>query len=130
MKGEIKLKFVYICSPLRGNIEENIKKANEYCRQEVLKGNCPLAPHCIFTQYLNDNILEERELGIKMGLNLLIRCDEILVCGNKITEGMAYEIEKALKLGIRIRSQELPMQEVYDSFFNKDEINNEFKMKI
>lgn len=130
MKGEIKLKFVYICSPLRGDVKENIKKANEYCREEALKGNCPIAPHCIFTQFLNDNILEERKLGIEMGLNLLTRCDEILVCGNKITEGMQMEIKKALQLGIRIRSQELPMKDLYNTFFTQCETSNDYKMKM
>ncbi len=92
------MKMVYICSPLRGDIETNIQRANRYCwfaaRQEVI----PLAPHTIFTQFLDDNDAEEREAGIYLGLQLLDRCDEVWVFGEKISEGMTREIERAIKL--------------------------------
>ena len=42
------MKMVYICSPLRGDYEKNIAKANEYAREEAMKGNCAIAPHCVF----------------------------------------------------------------------------------
>lgn len=38
------MKLIYICSPLRGNIEENIQKANEYSRNIALQGTAPLHP--------------------------------------------------------------------------------------
>ena len=41
------MKLVYICSPLRGEPEKNIAKANEYAREEAMKGNCAIAPHCL-----------------------------------------------------------------------------------
>lgn len=43
------MKMVYICLPLRGELEKNIAKANEYAREEAMKGNCAIAPHCVFT---------------------------------------------------------------------------------
>lgn len=106
------MSLIYICSPLRGEIEENIKKANEYSRQTAMQGDCPVAPHCLFTQYLDDNKPQERELGIKMGLELLEHCDELLVCGDRISDGMKAEIQKADSIGIPIRSLTMPMEKV------------------
>lgn len=106
--------LTYICSPLRGNVEENIRKANEYSRQAALQGDCPVAPHCLFTQYLNDGIPEERRLGVNMGLDLLSRCNKLLVCGDTITEGMKEEISEAFKLGIPVKSTCLSMEQILD----------------
>ena len=94
------MKLVYICSPLRGVIEENIKKAQRYCEYAAGCNVIQLAPHAIFTVYLNDNILEQRAQGLKMGLELLKRCDEIWVCGDEISQGMQGEIELATQLHI------------------------------
>lgn len=96
------MKLVYICSPLRGVVEENIKKANRYCEYAAGCDTVPLAPHAIFTAYLQDNIPEQREKGLKMGLALLRRCDEMWCCGDEITQGMQGEIDLATKLNIPI----------------------------
>ena len=94
------MKLVYICSPLRGAIEENNKKAHRYCEYAAGCGVIPLAPHTIFTAYLQDTIPEQRAQGLKMGLELLKRCDEIWVCGDEISQGMQGEIDLAAKLHI------------------------------
>lgn len=52
----------------------------------------PLAPHTIFTQYLNDAVPEQREQGLRMGHELLERCDELWVMGDTISRGMKDEI--------------------------------------
>lgn len=96
------MKLVYICSPLRGAIEENIKKANLYCEYAAGCDTIPLAPHAIFTAYLQDDIPEQREKGLKMGIALLKRCDEMWCCGEEITQGMQGEIDQATKLHIPI----------------------------
>ena len=94
------MKLVHICSPLRGAIEENIKKAHRYCEYAAGCDVIPLAPHTIFTAYLQDTIPEQRAQGLKMGLELLKRCDEIWVCGDEISQGMQGEIDLATKLHI------------------------------
>lgn len=94
------MKFVYVCSPLRGDIENNIKKAHEYNNYVIECGFMPLAPHVIFSKYFDDNIPERRELGLAMGLELLKRCDEIWVCGDTISKGMQGEIALARHLKI------------------------------
>ena len=94
------LKLVYICSPLRGDIQSNIKKANTYCAYAAEKGVIPLAPHTIFTQYLDDTKPQQRQKGLEMGMELLKRCDELWVCGDVLSNGMKQEIEYAKGHGI------------------------------
>lgn len=91
-------KQVYICSPLHGNMDGNIYKAIQYCRVAAEMGVIPLASHTIFTQYLNDNIPEQRDQGLRMGRALLKRCDEIWICGNVVSQGMRAEIQLAKEL--------------------------------
>lgn len=86
------MKLVYICSPLKGDIQGNIEKAKGYCREALLQGYIPIAPHIYFTQFLDDTKKEERLLGMKCGLELLPLCDELWIYGNNISKGMEAEI--------------------------------------
>lgn len=99
-------RLIYICSPCRGDYERNITKAQEYCREaiEAFPDVLPLAPHVYFTQFLNDTIPHEREVGMKLGIELLDLCDELWVYGAHISKGMVEEIEYADDNGIPVKS--------------------------
>lgn len=97
------LKFVYVCSPLRGDVERNISRASGYCRFAVKEGVLPLAPHAMFSGFLDDGIPEEREKGMALGLELLKVCSELWVIGDRISEGMEVEIKVAEQLNIPIK---------------------------
>lgn len=84
-------------------MEQNRQNAVKYCEYAAQMGVIPLAPHTIFTQYLDDDVPSQREVGIRMGLELLKRCDEIWVFGPKITEGMKQEIIQANNERIPLR---------------------------
>lgn len=121
-------RLVYICSPLRGDstgrasAESNIRRAHEYCAYAAGCGVIPLAPHTIFTNYLDDANPTERQKGLEMGLALLKRCDEIWVMNGEVSEGMQGEIECAKKekipqlyipdgymeSGYKIRQEDMP----------------------
>jgi hypothetical protein len=73
------LKLIYICSPYRGDTESNAAKARGYCRFACRHEVVPIAPHLIYPQFLDDDIPEEREEGICLGMELLKRCDELWV---------------------------------------------------
>ena len=74
---EIKNKKIYVCSPLRGDIKNNIEMAKLYCTYIVREfGYIPVAPHIYFTQFLDDNIDSEREFGIRAGLS--VQCSMIV----------------------------------------------------
>ena len=66
-------------------MEKNKEKAKDYCAYAASCGVIPLAPHTIFTQYLNDAVPEQREQGLRMGHELLERCDELWVMGDTIS---------------------------------------------
>jgi hypothetical protein len=95
--------LVFICSPLAGDVEHNLEQARRYCRFAVTKGAIPLAPHLLFPQFMDDGDKTERNLAIFMGLVLLSKCHELWCFGNKISPGMAIELEKAKRLCIPIR---------------------------
>ena len=67
-------------------------------------GYCPMAPHLMFPQFLNDNDPEQRDAGIRMGLQMLRRCDELWLCGDVISNGMAEEEKLARRLGVPVRT--------------------------
>jgi hypothetical protein len=96
------MKIIYICSPLRGDIENNIARARQYCRVVALGGNIPIAPHVYCTSFLDDTVETERNIGMKIGIELLKICDEMRVYGDIISEGMAAEIAEAKRLGIPV----------------------------
>jgi len=102
LKGLINLRLIYICSPLRGKLDENIKKATQYCAYAAEQGVIPIAPHTMFTKFLDDTIPQQREKGLAMGLELLKRCDGLCVCGDTISMGMQNEIAYAKQQNIPI----------------------------
>ncbi|MDR5586014.1 DUF7768 domain-containing protein [Clostridium aquiflavi] len=111
-KNSVFKPLVYICSPYSGDIEENVKKARDFCRF-VLEMNCiPLAPHLLFPQFMNDDIPQEQELAMFMNMVLLGKCNELWVFGDIISNGMAQEIEKAKKRKQLIRYFNEKLQEV------------------
>lgn len=102
MKNDRK-SLVYICSPYSGNITANVQAAREYCLIAVEKGCIPIAPHLLYPQFLNDNDPAERNLGLSFGNALMDKCDELWVCGNKMSPGMEQEFDRASKNGMTIK---------------------------
>ena len=95
--------LVYICSPYSGDTKSNIKAARRYCRYAVNSGYIPIAPHLLFTQFLDDTDPRERELGLFFGNVLMSKCFEIWVFGSTISPGMEAEIKHARWKNYRIR---------------------------
>ena len=96
-------KLIYIASPYAGDIEANTAFAKRSCRYAIRQGHTPIAVHLLYPQMLDDFDPAERELGLRLGHRVLEMCDELWLCGNRISTGMAREIEEAKKLGIPIR---------------------------
>jgi len=102
---------VYICSPFAGDPENNIKKALRYCRFALTRGNFPVAPHCYFPLFMDDDIPTERELALAFGIRMLGGCRELWVFGERISEGMKKEIAAAKNKGIPVRRFNDAMEE-------------------
>jgi len=98
------MKLVYICSPFAGDIESNVRFARSACLYAANQGCTPVAVHLLYPQILDDSISAQRETGIRMGLRVLASCDELWICGSRISHGMSGELAEAERLGISVRS--------------------------
>lgn len=104
------MKYVYVASPLSAEthegIQENIRNAVRYCQYVWgCRLGIPVAPHAYFTQFLDDMNGNDRDTGLREGLKLLSRCDEMYVFAkgyNGASPGMREEIHFADYLGIPI----------------------------
>ena len=96
------MKRVYICAPLGGNTEENLKRVRMYTEYALRCGVSPVVPH-FYAECLDDANPAEREMGMSAGLALLWFCDEMWIFGDTVTSGMRNEIQFCKNLNIRIR---------------------------
>lgn len=97
---------VFICSPLRGDFEENKRRAKMFCRYVALNGGYPVAPHVYFTEFLDEYSEEERRLGIELGKKELLVCSVVYVFKpnyESCSSGMREEIDLANLVGIPVR---------------------------
>lgn len=105
-------KLVYICSPLRGDYENNIDNAAMYSRMAFRMGYIPITPHVYFTRFMDDNNSKERSMAMSAGLQLLLMCSEVWVFGlDNPSEGMRAEIAEAIRNNIPIRDGEKVLAE-------------------
>ena len=114
-KGAVSV--VYICSRFAGKDEEEVKahilQARRFSRFAYYRQAVPVTPHLLYPQFLRDGNPLERELGIRSGLKLLRRCDELWVFAvDGISTGMRREIQEAEHRKIRVRYFNAELQEV------------------
>ena len=96
------MRKVYVCAPLGGNIEENLKKVKTYTEYALRCGTAPVVPH-FYAECLDDNDPKDREIGLAAGLSLLWFCDELWLFGDTVTDGMSAELKFCKNLNIRVR---------------------------
>lgn len=116
-------KLVYIASPYAGDVEANVAFAKAACRYAMQNGCTPVAVHLLYPQMLDDAVPAEREAGIQMGLRVLEVCDELWLCGERMSHGMQAELAAAKRLGVPvIRIPDIP-QEVPEQAESSTEMN-------
>ena len=103
---------VYICSPYSGDTERNVENARRYSRFAVDRHYLPITPHIYFTQFMDDNVSEERNTAIFMNWVLMSKCVELWVFGETISSGMKAEIERAKRKKMKIRYFTEELEEV------------------
>lgn len=104
--------LVYICSPYSGDVAGNVENARRYCRFAFEQGCIPIAPHLLFTQFLDDNNPKERELGLHFGNVLMSQCREVWVFGKIVSPGMDAEIRRARWKNYRLKFFNDTLEEV------------------
>lgn len=94
--------LVLLESPYAGDIEANLTYARKCMHDCFKRGEAPYASHLLYTQegILDDNISEERMLGIEAGLLWGSKADKTVVYTDLgISSGMEYGIQNAIKAG-------------------------------
>lgn len=93
---------VIIESPYAGDIDLNVRFARACMKDSLLRGEAPIASHLLYTQtgVLDDNIPEERSLGIEAGLIWGKLAELTAVYVNLgVSKGMQYGIKSAESFG-------------------------------
>lgn len=94
-----KRKLAYICAPYAGDVEKNKKTAIDFGKMAHEKGFLPIIPHLLFP-YLDDE--KDRDEAMTMCLEVVKRCDALLISSDVITNGMKSEIDIAKENGMPI----------------------------
>lgn len=95
-------KLVYICAPLRGEVEKNIAFARQKAQEVFQAGDIPVCPHLMFPPIADPGDPAQDLAAREMGLHLVERCQQVNVYGPVFTEGMWAEIHRANKLDIPV----------------------------
>ena len=101
---------VILESPYAGDIDRNIKYARLCVRDSLSRGEAPIASHLLYTQegILNDNIPEERQLGINAGLAWKeVATKHIFYIDYGYSKGMEYAKQYATKNNIPIEERRI-----------------------
>lgn len=92
--------LVVMESPYTGDIPTNLTYARRCLRDCIARGELPFASHLLYTQVLNDAELKDRELGISLNLEMIVRCDYLVVyIDHGQSTGMLQAISFAVDLG-------------------------------
>ena len=99
-------KLVYICAPLRGDVEKNIEFARQKAQEVFQAGDIPVCPHLMFPPIADPENPVQDQAAREMGLRLVESCQEVHVYGPEWTEGMWAEIRHAMDLGIQVKTDQ------------------------
>ena len=99
-------KLVYICAPLRGDVEKNIEFARQKALEVFQEGCIPVCPHLMFPPITDPENPELDQTMREMGLRLVASCQEVRVFGPEWTDGMWAEIRHAMKLDIDVMTDQ------------------------
>lgn len=97
---------VILESPYKGDaesVEANSQYARECMLDALKRMEAPMVSHLLYTQVLDDDISNERTLGIEAGLSWGVLAEYVVVYTNRgISKGMAMGIERAKRNNKRI----------------------------
>lgn len=99
--------LVVLESPFRAGSQAKFNAHRNYLQAIIFHsmslGEAPFASHGFYTRFLNDDIKEERQLGMNMGKRYIELCDLVAVYHDLgVSDGMAAGIEYAQQCGKKI----------------------------
>lgn len=110
---KVRKKLVFIAHPISGDVPGNIRKVLKICKVLHSKNIIPVVPYLVSLQYLNDDLLEDRALGIEANHECFHRgfVDELWLFGDRISAGMREEVLLALRYEIPIHAKTAQTQQ-------------------
>ena len=95
---------VFIAHPISGDVRGNMERVLRICQKVHTEHIIPVAPSLVSLQYLDDTVIEDRNLGIDANLECFHRrfVDELWLFGDHISAGMWQEIALAREVGIPV----------------------------
>lgn len=107
------MRLVYLESPFAGRDDRERARNLDYARECVLSclrvGEAPLASHLLYPQCLDDDVPEERRLGMEAGFAWAQQAEATVVFEDLgISRGMRAGIENAEHAGRTIEFRRLP----------------------
>lgn len=99
-------RLVYICAPLRGELEKNIAFAKEKVQEVFQAGDIPICPHLMFPPFADPDDPAQDQAAREMGLRLVEYCQQVNVYGPVRTPGMLAEIRRAEELNIPVKADQ------------------------
>ncbi len=131
-RSENKIPKTFICIRLRPKsnwqfiawfqYRKNLSRAKIAARYAVLNGYDPEATTIYFTQFLDDSMAEERELGMKIGQSRLELCNEIWDirdADEKPSSGMASDLKFAGENNIAVKGFDFDMIKTWVENYDK-----------
>ncbi len=97
-------KLVYICAPLRGDVEKNIEFARQKAQEVFQAGDIPVCPHLMFPPIADPENPAQDQAAREMGLRLVELCQQVNVYGTTLSEGMWAEVNRAILKDIPVKS--------------------------
>lgn len=97
------MKVVYLCHPVSGDIEANLRSARDWVRwAETYHDVAIVASWIIECEIWDDNNPTHRAAGLCRDLAVLERCDEVWLVGPRVSEGMQREANHGLDVGLEV----------------------------
>jgi DNA polymerase-3 subunit epsilon len=84
---------VYIAHPYSDDVAANVERVRAICRNVVAEGHLPIAPQLYLPAFVDEDT--DRELALKLCLELVTGCDALWLYGTRISPGMEREISVA-----------------------------------
>lgn len=104
------MRLVVLESPYAGDVMVNAHYARRCVKDSLSRGEAPIASHLLYTQagILDDDIPEERALGIAAGVAWLPKADAMVVYTDRdISPGMKAAIALAIEQGLPVEYRQI-----------------------
>ena len=98
-------KVVYLAHPVGGDVPGNLKSIERWFLWVVRSFNVAVCvPWYLYVLKLDDELPADRQRGMRDDATILMRCDELWLCGDRVSPGMRAEAEVARQYGMPIKN--------------------------